>query len=339
MDGLRVALLSSAHVHAAGWLAGLRRRPEVTVIGVADEDETRGRIFATEHGLPWFASYETLLAEGPDAVVINSENTRHALLVELAAAAGAQILCEKPLATTAAAARRMLAQCEAAGVMLMTAFPLRFSPPVLAARETLQAGSLGRVYGCNATNQGQLPAHVPWFIDPQLAGGGALMDHVVHVADLLRWFFGSEAREVYAQANRILHRELAPQVETGGVVLLDFEDGSFASIDCSWSRPPQYPTWGNVKLEIVAERGLLTLDAFRQASTVYQRGAPGAQLAYWGSDANQGLIDEFVDALLQGRAPSISGHDGLQASAIAEAALLSARSGEPVRLQGERETP
>lgn len=332
MDGLRVALLSSAHVHAAGWLAGLRQRPEVTVIGVADEDETRGRSFAMEHGLAWFASYRALLAEGPDAVIINSENTRHAALVELAAAAGAQILCEKPLATSAAAARRMLAQCEAAGVTLMTAFPLRFSPPVLAARETLLAGSLGRIYGCNATNQGQLPAHVPWFIDPQLAGGGALMDHVVHVADLLRWFFGSEVREVYAQANRILHRDLQPQVETGGVVLLDFEDGCFASIDCSWSRPPQYPTWGNVKLEIVAERGLLTLDAFRQASTVYRRGTPGAQLAYWGSDANQGLIDEFVDALLQGRPPAISGEDGVQASAIAEASLLSARSGEPVRL-------
>lgn len=332
MDGLRVALLSSAHVHAAGWLASLRQRPEVTVIGVADEDETRGRNFAAAHGLAWFTSYGALLAEGPDAVIINSENTHHAALVELAAAAGAQILCEKPLATSAAAARQMLAQCEAAGVMLMTAFPMRFSPPVLAARETLLAGNLGRIYGCNATNQGQLPAQVPWFIDPQLAGGGALMDHVVHVADLLRWFFDSEVREVYAQANRILHRDLEPRVETGGVVLLDFEDGCFASIDCSWSRPPQYPIWGNVKLEIVAERGLLTLDAFRQASTVYRRGTPGAQLAYWGSDANQGLIDEFVDAVQQRRAPSISGHDGVQASAIAGAALLSARSGEPVRL-------
>jgi predicted dehydrogenase len=226
----------------------------------------------------------------------------------------------------------MVARCDDAGVMLMTAFPMRFSPPVIAAREALLDGNLGRVYGCNATNQGQLPTEAPWFIDPQLAGGGALMDHVVHVADLLRWFFGSEVREVYALANRILYPELEAQVETGAVVLLDFEDGSFASIDSSWSRPPQYSTWGNVKLEIVGERGLLTLDAFRQASTVYRRGAPGAQLAYWGSDANQGLIDEFVDSLLQGRAPAISGEDGIQASAIAEAALLSARSGEPVPL-------
>lgn len=327
---LRVALLGSAHVHAAGWLAGLRQRPEVIVLGVADEDEVRGRAFAAAQRLTWFDSYAALLAKAPDAVIICSENTRHGELVELAAAAGAQILCEKPLATTAAAARQMLARCEAAGVMLMTAFPMRFSPPVIAAREALLAGNLGRVYGCNAANQGQLPAHVPWFIDPELAGGGALMDHVVHVADLLRWFFGSEVCRVYARANRILHRELEPRVETGGVVLLDFDDGSFASIDCSWSRPPEYPTWGNVKLELVAERGLLTLDAFRQASTVYRRGTPGAELAYWGADANQGLIDEFVEAVLQRRPPVISGRDGVQASAIAEAALLSSRSGEPV---------
>ena len=176
----------------------------------------------------------------------------------------------------------MLALCETAGVTLMTAFPMRFSPPVIAAREALLAGSLGRIYGCNATNQGQLPVAAPWFIDPDLAGGGALMDHVVHVADLLRWFFGSEVRQVYAQANRILYRELQPRVETGGIALLDFADGSFASIDCSWSRPSNYPTWGNVKLEIVGEGGLLSLDAFRQASTVYRRGAPGARAGLLG---------------------------------------------------------
>ncbi len=332
MTSLRIGLLSSAHVHAATWVACLQQRPEVTLLGVADEDAARGRAFAAQQDLPYFESYAALLAEGPTAVVICSENTRHAALVELAAAAGAHILCEKPLATTAAAARRMLTQCDEAGVTLMTALPMRFSPPVMAAREALLAGQVGRIYGCNATNQGQLPLDFPWFIDPGLAGGGALMDHIVHVADLLRWFFGSEVREVYALANRILQRELRPRVETGGVALLDFADGSFASIDCSWSRPANYPTWGNVKLEIVGAEGLLSLDAFRQASTVYRRGAPGALLAYWGSDANQGLIDEFVTAIAQGRAMSISGHDGVQASAIAEAALLSARSGEPVRL-------
>lgn len=332
MSSLRVALLSSAHVHAAGWLAALRRRREVTVIGLADADAARGQAFAAEQGLTWFASYEALLAQAPDAVVVNSENTRHARLVAMAADAGAHVLCEKPLATTAAAAQKMVARCEAAGVRLMTAFPLRFSPPVIAAREALLAGQLGRVHGCNATNQGQLPLHAPWFIDPHLAGGGALMDHIVHVADILRWFFGCEAREVFALANRILHCELEPQVETGGLVSLDFEDGSFATIDCSWSRPPDYPTWGNVKMEIVGERGLLTLDAFRQSSTVYRRGKAGAQLAYWGSDANQGLIDDFVDSILQDRAPAISGRDGVQASAIAEAALQSARSGQPVSL-------
>ena len=332
MAALRIGLLSSAHVHAAAWVACLRQRPEVTLLGVADEDAARGREFAAQQQLPCFDSYTALLSERPEAVVICSENARHPALVELAAAAGAHILCEKPLATTAAAARQMLARCEAAGVTLMTAFPMRFSPPVIAAREALLAGDLGRIYGCNATNQGQLPLAAPWFIDPDLAGGGALMDHIVHVADLLRWFFGSEVREVYAQANRILYRELQPRVETGGIALLDFANGSFASIDCSWSRPPNYPTWGNVKLEIVGEGGLLSLDAFRQASTVYRDGAPGAELAYWGSDANQGLIDEFVTALTQGRAPAISGHDGVQASAIAEAALMSAHSGEPVRI-------
>ena len=327
-----IGLLGCAHVHAAGWVACLRQRGEVRLLGVADTDEARGRDFAAQQQLPWFETQEALLAQGPEAVVICSENAQHPALVEMAAAAGAQILCEKPLATTADAAREMLAQCEAAGVALMTAFPMRFSPAVRAARAAMLEGRLGHIYGCNATNQGQLPEDAPWFLDPELAGGGALMDHIVHVADLLRWIFGSEVREVYARANRILHSELQPRVETGGIALLDFADGSFASIDCSWSRPANYPTWGNVKLEIVGERGLLCLDAFRQAGTVYRRGAAAAELDYWGSDPNQGLIDEFVMVVTQGRAPVISGFDGVQASAIAEAALRSANSGAAVRL-------
>ena len=92
--------------------------------------------------------------------------------------------------------------------------------------------------------------HRAWFVDPELAGGGAVMDHTVHLADILRWYLGSEVVEVYAQTNRIFHADEV-EVETGGLLMLTFANGVFASIDCSWSKPDYYPTWGGLTFEMV----------------------------------------------------------------------------------------
>ena len=149
----------------------------------------------------------------------------------------------------------MISVCEAAGLRLMTAFPMRFSPPLLEVKARLDSGELGTPRCVTSSNQGQLPRkHREWFVDPVLAGGGAIADHVVHLTDVLRWYFGREVVEVYAQSNGIFHRGEV-QVETAGMVELEFEGGIFASIDCSWSRPEAWPTWGGLSFELVTDRG------------------------------------------------------------------------------------
>ena len=90
----------------------------------------------------------------------------------------------------------------------MTAFPMRFSAPLLEVKSRLDAGDFGQVYAFNATNQGELPTkHRLWFADPELAGGGAIMDHTVHLVDIMRWYLGSEVSQVYAQSNKIFHAQ------------------------------------------------------------------------------------------------------------------------------------
>jgi predicted dehydrogenase len=156
------------------------------------------------------------------------------------------------------------------------------------------------------------------------------MDHTVHLADVLRWYLGSEVVEVYAQTNRIMHADTVA-VETGGLLMLTFANGVFATIDCSWSRPPGYPTWGGLALELVTERGALTVDAFRQNLTVYRGGR--AAWDFWGSDANQAMVEEFVAAVREGRPPAVSGLDGLRALEVVLAGYESARTGQPVRIK------
>lgn len=355
---MKIGILSAAHVHADSYVGCFRSLPGVELLGLADEDEARGAEFAKRYGLEFFGSYGKLLDAGPDAVVVTSENAGHRRPAEMAAARGVHILCEKPLATTAEDARAIVEAARAAGVVLMTAFPMRFSVSVKMVRDQLAAGALGAPLCFNGSNQGQLPPKDrAWFTDPVLAGGGAVTDHLVHLADILRWYLGREAVEVYAVANRIFHADEAA-VETGAIVSIRFDGGVFATIDCSWSRPENWPSWGGLSFDMITDRGGVRVDPFRQNLTVFgakspeSAGADGAgsreagrdwaaasghggsagapKWHFWGSDADQAMIAEFVSAVREGRAPAVTGEDGLAAVEIVEAAYQSIREGRPV---------
>jgi predicted dehydrogenase len=329
---MKIGIMSFAHHHAEAYIANLRQIEGVEIAGVADDDVERARSFAQRYEAPFAPSYEALLASRPDGVIVASENSRHRPLVEMAAAAGAHVLCEKPLATTLTDARAIVDACEAAGVLLMTAFPMRFSAPLQAVKQQLDIGDLGVVYAFNATNQGELPtAHRDWFVDRELAGGGAIMDHTVHLVDIMRWYLGSEVEEVYAQSNRVFYASEV-EVETGALEMLRFQNGVFATIDASWSRPPYWPTWGGLAFEMVTDRGAVLVDAFSQNLTVYRHDLGRASWLHWGSDANQAMIAEFVSAIREQRQPAVTGMDGYRALEVTLAAYESAEKGEPVRL-------
>jgi predicted dehydrogenase len=329
---MKVGILSFAHHHGEAYIQNLRAIPQLELLGVADEDAGRGKRIANQYSTRFFRSYEDLLTSGLDGVVVCTENSKHRAIVELAAGAGVHILCEKPLATTVEDARSIVDVCQRAGVLLMTAFPMRFSTPLMEVKKSIDAGDFGEIYCFNATNQGELPrVHRQWFVDEELAGGGAVMDHTVHLIDMMRWYLGREVSEVYAQTNRIFYKDEV-QVETGALELITFENGSFASIDASWSRPPYWPSWGGLTFEMVTERGAVLVDAFRQNLTVYRKDRQRASWAYWGSDANQAMINEFVAALRERRQPLVTGYDGFKAVEVVAAAYASAETGQPVHL-------
>jgi len=329
---MKIGIMSFAHVHTEAYIGNLRAVPGVEMIGLADEDGSRGQHFAKMFNARLFPSYEALLTAKPDGVVVCSENVNHRPLVELAAEAGVHVLSEKPLATNLADAQAMVDACDAAGVILMTAFPMRFSATLLEVKAKLADGSLGQVYACNTTNQGQMPIHHrQWFVDRELAGGGAIMDHTVHLADILRWYFETEVVEVFARTNRILHASTV-DVETGGLIMLTLANGTFASVDSSWSKPLNYPTWGGLTMELISERGLTIVDAFSQNLNIYTPSQSNNWWSYWGSDPNQAMVEEFVAAIREQRPPTVTGEDGYKALEVAMAAYASMETGQPVTL-------
>jgi predicted dehydrogenase len=331
---MRIGILSVAHLHAEGYQAILRAIPGVDLVGFSHEDSEQGRSFGEKFSLPWFATNQELLAQGLDGVVICTENARHGELVELAAAAHCQILCEKPIETTLVKAEAMKAACEKNGVRFMTAFPMRFAHSTQALRATVREDKLGKVFGVNGINHSENPSgHRAWFANKELAGGGAAMDHIVHLADLLRWCFEAEVVEVYAEiANLFRPDEL--DVDTAGLLLVKLSNGVQASIDCSWSRPTWYPRWGHLKMEVIGERGTAVMDSFAQHLTVYSKTGPrNPDWAGFGPDPNQPMIQEFVDSIREQREPSVTWNDGYQALRVVLAAYESAQRKEPVELE------
>lgn len=322
---LRVGLVSFAHVHAPGLLRTLAMLPQVELSGVFDE-EGRGADAVREAGATMHPTLDALL-ERSEAVVIASTNVDHRRYTEAAAARGVHVLSEKPLATTLEDARAMVEACEAAGVRLGTAFPVRSSAAVLSLKDLIDRGALGTVRAIRGANPGRFPGG--WFGDRARAGGGAVMDHTVHVADLVRWLLADEFTRVQAELGSWLW---GLEVEDCGVISADLALGAFVSIDCSWSRPRTYPTWGGLSLHVVGERGTVDVDVFRQSLTHHDDRAGETRLVGWGDDLNARLVGGFADAILAGREVPVTGADGLRALEVAIAAYRSAEAGRPVAI-------
>jgi predicted dehydrogenase len=324
----RIGMMSFAHMHATSYAHSIVSRPDTEMVGIADELPERAQQMAQRYETRAFESYEALLAEpGLDAVVVCSENVKHRGLVEMAASAGKHVLCEKPLATTIEDGEAMIAACRAAGVQLMTAFPCRYSPVMQQLKATVDSGSAGKVLAFRGTNRGRNPGG--WFIDKNLSGGGAMIDHTVHVTDLMRWLLQDEVKDVYAEiSSGIGHHDF----DDVAFLSMSFRKGAFGTLDASWSRPKAFPTWGDVTLEVVTERGTLSMDMFAQNLVLYSDAADSVSWHNWGGNMDDGLVAAFAAAIAEGSPVPITGEDGLRAAEVALAAYRSVERQAPVSL-------
>ncbi len=322
MKKIKIGIISFEHMHAVSYTGALKKIPDVELAGIADSDPHRGAEMAAKFGTEYFEDYQRLLQSDIDGVVVCTCNKRHAPVVMDSAAAGKHILVEKPFSVTHEDAENMLDACKRNNVSVMTAFPLRFNQAVLDAKKAVDAGEIGDILCITGINHGKLPSG--WFLDKELAGGGAVMDHTVHIADLMRWFTGSEAKTVYAEAGALIHNK---GIDDCGLLCVELENGVFGTIDTSWAHHKNYPIWPEVYLEIVGTKGVVVVDAYKQNQRVFA----GTEIwdALWGSSGDTGLVEEFAAVIRSGKAPSVTGLDGARAMEIALAAYKSSQSHKP----------
>ena len=329
---VRVGIVSFAHVHAPPYAAALAGLDAVDFVGIADDDAARGRDAADRFGVRFFEEARALF-EAVDAVVVCSENRSHGEDAISAIESGVHVLCEKPLATSVEDALAMIRASRTAERQLRTAFPVRHLPAIVRAREILRSGGVGRVLAINATNHGQIPGG--WFLDPEASGGGAVMDHTVHVADLLRWMLDVEAGSVYAEVGSFFG---AGGLDDGAILTLGLEGGplahgTFATVDPSWSRGDGFPTWGDVTLRITGTAGVLDVDPFARHLTSFDHEDRTTSWAYTGEDMNALMLEGFLRGVAEDDPAGASGIDGLRALEIVLAAYGSGRSHEPRKVE------
>ncbi|MBS0335195.1 MAG: Gfo/Idh/MocA family oxidoreductase [Proteobacteria bacterium] len=222
-------------VHLAACLASDR----VEVVAVADSDPARLAAAGAPASVARHPGAEAMLAAGGvDILCVLTPPATHEALVCLGAASGVHVLCEKPLALGVAAAERMIAACETAGVRLHYGASYRFLPALVAARALIAEGAVGAVRllreqvvgGAGAAAQTALPSsHYP-------AGGPGgspmgLMDHGVHLADLFAWLTGSAVVEAAGAGNRtgspLAPEHLTLRLADGAVGSLLYDEGTF----------------------------------------------------------------------------------------------------------------
>lgn len=291
-------------VAGCGWVArdhvapALAADPSSRVVALLDPAEPSRRslaaaVLAAGGGEPEVSTGDpaAFTAAGLDAVYVAAPNHLHRPLVEMAARAGAAVLCEKPMATIAADARAMVEACATAGVGYATAFDQRHHPAHVAIAAMVAAGELGTVtavriaYGC-WTDPAWRPETSPqgydnWRADPVRAGGGALVDLAPHGLDLTGVLLGGDdVEQVLALRQRRVHDYA---VDDGAVLAGRTGDGVLLDLHVSYCTPDALP---RRRLEVIGTRGMaLAVDTMGQTPggtlTVFDAGgAPPRDVAF-----------------------------------------------------------
>jgi predicted dehydrogenase len=284
---LRWGILGCARITRRGLIPGIRASALGTLQALGSRDGATAAAWGREFQVPrTYASYREVLDDPEvDAVYIPLPNELHRPWVEAAADAGKHVLCEKPLALTAAEARAMVAHCARRGVLLREAFMWRHQPRTAALRRLVAEGAIGTLRLIRSSFSFPI-APGDWRLDPA-RGGGALWDVGCYGVSTARLFAGAEPTAAQALA-----RFGATGVDLSLTACLGFDGGALAIIDCSFEQPFR------CVYELVGTEGVLEVpDAYLPPARPTARlcGAAGAQeLVFDGQDQYAEMVDAFA---------------------------------------------
>jgi len=343
MNPVGVGIIGSqfiAELHAEAF----KRVPDAKVVAVASPTQAHAKAFAAKHQVArWFTDYHELLnLKEVEVVSLCLPNHLHCQATVDAATAGKHVICEKPLCLNLQEADRMIAACKEAGVKLMYAEELCFTPKYVRAKQLVDEGALGKVYLVKQSEKHFGP-HSDWFWNVERSGGGVLLDMGCHGIEFARWILGRpRATSVYAHCATYVHKDRT-RGDDNAILLVEFANDAVALIEESWARVGGMDD----RAEIYGSKGVTyadllhgsSLETFSEVGYGYAvEKAPtttGWTFTMYEELWNYGFPQEmqhFIDCVRLDQKPSVTGEDGKAVLEIMMAAYASAGAGKRIAL-------
>ncbi|HSM25661.1 MAG TPA: Gfo/Idh/MocA family oxidoreductase [Anaerolineaceae bacterium] len=334
---IRIAIIGAGFIGAIHARAVIQN-PSAQLVAVVDVDNTnRRKAFAEAYGISEeYSSIEDLNNQSVDAVVICTPNYLHAPQTEVALKAGMHVLVEKPMALHVQEAEQMDALSRAVGKTLMIANCWRYDHEVLWLKDQIYQKSIGSITRTKSYGIHENWGPSGWFVQKELAGGGALMDLGIHAIDTTRFLLGDPQPEsVYALLNTNYGNY---DVDDTGMILIKWENGISSFIETGWWQPykdaPEAATqvFGTNGYGSVFPTFIRTLDKSDQQKIIAEIHCEYSREEHAEQSMYNRQMDHFVSSIQNQTSPCSNSTQGIINMKILEAAYQSNSSGQAVKL-------
>jgi UDP-N-acetyl-2-amino-2-deoxyglucuronate dehydrogenase len=315
-------------------------KDRIDVRGVWRRNRAELDQFCSTYGFPAAESYEALLDDPEvDAILVLTPPNAREDIVAAAAQAGKHVLMEKPVERTTAAAERIVASCDAAGVTLGIIFQHRFRAASMALAEKVASGDLGALQAVHLV--------VPWWRPQQgyydkpgrgsfaQDGGGVLITQAIHSLDLMLSLTGPVKAVTALAATTGLHQMETEDFVAGG---MEFENGAVGGLMATTANFPggaESLTLNFDRASATLTGGNLTLNWFDgKTETIGEasNSGGGADPMAFPFDWHMAQIAEFAEAVQAGRQPVSTGHTALSVHRLIDALIQSGKEGKRVEV-------
>ncbi len=336
---VRVGLVGCGNIGARAHLPTCTQIPEAEVVAVCDIVEERARAAAERSGATAYTDYCQLLEhQDVDVAIIALPNDLHAEASIAAAETGKHVLCEKPMALTLEEADAMIEAAKKTGVKMMVGQTRHFDHRYVSIKEQLDAGMVGRLVFIRHSARQFLPFPPDaWQWDPQ-RGGGVFLNISIHATDLLRWFFGEDAVEVFAVAKSVREAARAAGSYDHAFITCQFEGGGVGFVEPSWVYPGDFGGTLYAQLDVVGTAGKVQYaDKDTNPMLIYttEKGHELPRYFEFMSTTEYAFDEEirhFARCILDDQEPAVSLQHARAALEMTLAAQRSAETGQPVQL-------
>jgi predicted dehydrogenase len=327
MKKVNIGILGYGFVESTFHMPCYREIAEANVVAVGGRRKALAEDFAKNWNVKKVYAGENFIEElcaDPEIEVVDIglPNFLHKKAALLAVQNGKHVICEKPLARDVDESREMLEAVEKAKVIDCYAENQLFIPHVIRAKEIIERDTIGRIFWIRS-REAHFGPHSEWFWNPELAGGGVLMDMGCHSLEVARHLIGRKPKEAFAWGDTLVHRDKT-KAEDNSLALIKYEGDNISQSENSWAahggldiRIEIYGSDGAVFLDVTRETGVKVFTVASEEKTGYiaekAEVKKGWMYPIWREHEIYGYLFElkhFISCILEDQKPMETFRDG-----------------------------